>query len=305
MLLSQQVLNLRLLNGHPQYSLASSEYAIGDGGRLPLVDAIKRNQASIGTISADLRPKCRRVLWSLLLFQHVTKTSSMIEVSSKSTRTRIRCCLRFRLPRLRRCPELSWVEPRVDREHDRQHRLLAFGLAQLDANAAVRSSLALAGFLGGAAGALVVERDPAGVWPRGVTLALTSKRSVCRVCRGLDAGWGGAVRISVGGPHRTVSSCDGYPERSVRRLEVSGIATTYITGTLTQLVAPRFMRPTLQNRPSNSRHGMLLGAVWVVYFSGAAVAAIDLRLSSLVAQLLPIAVILCVVVIAAIVFRLR
>ena len=50
---------------------------------------------------------------------------------------------------------------------------------------------------------------------------------------------------------------------------------------------------------------MLLGAVWVVYFGGAVVAAIDLRLSSLVAQLLPIAVIVCVVVIAAVTFRPR
>ena len=96
----------------------------------------------------------------------------------------------------------------------------------------------------------------------------------------------------------------GVQSAAVRRLEVSGIATTYITGTLTQLVA-RFMRPTPQNSNSRSRHGMLLGAVWVVYFGGAAAAAIDLRLSSLVAQLLPIAVILCVVVIAAFVFRPR
>jgi uncharacterized membrane protein YoaK (UPF0700 family) len=96
----------------------------------------------------------------------------------------------------------------------------------------------------------------------------------------------------------------GIQSAAVRRLEVSGIATTYITGTLTHLVA-RFMRPAPQNSNPRSRHGVLLGAVWVVYFGGALVAAIDLRLSSLVAQLLPIAVIVCVVVIAAVTFRPR
>ena len=185
--------------------------------------------------------------------------------------------------------------------------LLAIGLAQLDANAAGRSSVALAGFLvGAAAGAWIVERDLAeGVWPRAVTLALTVESVILCV---FAAAWQSVGDAPSAFPLAILIGLSalamGVQSAAVRRLEVSGIATTYITGTLTQLVA-RFMRPTPQNSNSRSRHGMLLGAVWVVYFGGAAAAAIDLQLSSLVAQLLPIAVILCVVVIAAFVFRPR
>lgn len=182
--------------------------------------------------------------------------------------------------------------------------LLAIGLAQLDIDAAVRSSVALAGFLAGAAvSAWIVERDQArGVWPRAVTQALTVESVILCV---LAAGWQWVGDAPAELPLAMLIGLAalgmGVQSAAVRRLEVSGIATTYITGTLTQLIA-RFMRPTSQNRDSRSKHGMLLGAVWVVYFSGAAAAAIDLRLSSLVAQLLPIAVILSVVAIAAIVF---
>ena len=52
--------------------------------------------------------------------------------------------------------------------------LLALSFAQLDGGAELRSSLALAGFLGGAAaGAWTVERNGPDVWPRAVTRALT------------------------------------------------------------------------------------------------------------------------------------
>jgi uncharacterized membrane protein YoaK (UPF0700 family) len=183
--------------------------------------------------------------------------------------------------------------------------LLAIGLAQLDTDAAIRSSVALAGFLGGAAvGAWMVERDRSEEpWPRVVTLALTVEAVILCV---FAAGWQWVGDTPAPLPLAILivlsALAMGVQSAAVRRLEVSGIATTYITGTLTQLVA-RFMRPTPQNSNPRSRHRMLLGAVWVVYFGGAAVAAIDLRLSSLVAQVLPIAVVLCVVVMAALAFR--
>ena len=183
--------------------------------------------------------------------------------------------------------------------------LLAIGLAQLDIDAAVRSTVALAGFLAGAAmGAWIVERDQAkDVWPRAVTRALTVESVLLCVFAAVWQWVGDApaplpLAMLIG----LAAVGMGVQSAAVRRLEVSGIATTYITGTLTQLVA-RFMRPTAENSDARSRHGMLLGAVWVVYFGGAATAAIDLRLSPLVAQLLPVAVIVCVVIIAAIIFR--
>ena len=183
--------------------------------------------------------------------------------------------------------------------------LLAIALAQLDTHAALRSSVALAGFLVGvAAGAWIVERDHrGGVWPRAVTVALTLESVI--LCT-LAAGWQSVGDVPDALPLATLIGLSalamGVQSAAVRRLEVSGIATTYITGTLTHLVA-RVMQPKRQNSETGSRHGVVLGAVWVVYFSGAAVAAIDLRLSSLAAQLLPIAVIMGVVVVAAVAFR--
>ena len=185
--------------------------------------------------------------------------------------------------------------------------LLAIGLAQLDFRAVVRSSVALAGFLVGAAvGAWIAERDRAeGVWPRAVTLALTVESVILSV---FAVGWQSVGDRPAAFPLAILIGLSalamGVQSAAVRRLEVSGITTTYITGTLTQLAAG-FVRPTPQNSNSRSRHGMLLGAVWVVYLGGAVTAAIDLRLSSLVAQLIPITVIACVVVIAAVVFRPR
>ena len=67
----------------------------------------------------------------------------------------------------------------------------------------------------------------------------------------------------------------GVQSAAARRLDVSGIATTYITGTLTNLVAQLVrgvhragvrLAPVQQTRPA---HGaVLLAAVWLVYLGG-------------------------------------
>ena len=185
--------------------------------------------------------------------------------------------------------------------------LLAIALAQADGDAAARAALALAGFLAGAAtGARVVERDRAeGVWPRVVTLALTVESVILGV---FAAGWQwagdapGAVSTAVLIVLSALAM--GVQSAATRRLQVSGIATTYITGTLTHLMAGLMRSPALQTN-STSRHGVLLAVVWIVYFGGAAAAGVDLRLNSLLAQALPAVLIFCVVVTAAVAFRPR
>ena len=154
--------------------------------------------------------------------------------------------------------------------------LLGIALAQLDGDAAARSGLALAGFLAGAAaGAWIVERDHSqGLWPRAVTLALALEwpsssplpavgNSRAMRCRCAPT----AVLIVLSALAMGVQSA------AVHRLEVSGIATTYITGTLTNLVGRLMGRAHRRRRPV-FKHSALMAAVWIVYLGGAVAAAV-------------------------------
>jgi uncharacterized membrane protein YoaK (UPF0700 family) len=186
--------------------------------------------------------------------------------------------------------------------------LLGIAGAQLDGDAALRSSLALIGFLLGAiAGAWIVERDQSdSLWPRAVMLALTLEWlilvtfAVCWQFLGdaLPAASPTAVLILLSALAMGVQSA------AIRRLEVTGIATTYITGTLTNLVARLMGRARRKRRPVIA-HSAMLAAVWVVYLGGAATAAVDLHLDPVLALALPAVLIMLVIIIAARAFRSR
>ena len=116
--------------------------------------------------------------------------------------------------------------------------LLGLALAQGEVFAALRSMLALGAFLAGVAlGAVVVERgEPREEWPPAVTAALLLEAvalglfAVLWHLTGPERGAGVvAVLIALSGLAMGVQSA------AVRRLGVPGIATTYITGTLTSL----------------------------------------------------------------------
>jgi len=117
--------------------------------------------------------------------------------------------------------------------------LLGLALAQGEVSAAVRSVLALVGFLAGAGvGALIVERERHHVlWPSVVTGALVLEGVILALF---------TVTWQLTGPERSVGTVGrlillsggamGIQSAAVRRLGVPGIATTYITGTLTSLM---------------------------------------------------------------------
>jgi len=117
--------------------------------------------------------------------------------------------------------------------------LLGLALAQSEILAALRSIVALIGFAAGAAaGAMIVERDDEQRrWPRAVTRALVGEAALLGVFA-LAWSLGGSAR----GPavvHLSIillSLAMGIQAAAVRRLGVPGIATTYITGTLTSLM---------------------------------------------------------------------
>jgi uncharacterized membrane protein YoaK (UPF0700 family) len=194
--------------------------------------------------------------------------------------------------------------------------LLGLALVQAESQAALRSALALAGFLvGGALGAWIVERgEPGGIWPPTVTVALSLEWILLNA---FAVDW---LFISGGTPTPSATAglialsalAMGVQSTAARRLDVSGIATTYITGTLTTLVARLVGRVyhagaalnlLQQTRPA---HGAdLLAAVWLVYLGGAAVAAAATILDRALAVVLPIAVVMIVIVTAATRFRKR
>ena len=105
----------------------------------------------------------------------------------------------------------------------------------------------------------------------------------------------------------------GIQSAAGRRLEVSGITTTYITGTLTNLIArlvdqargapaPQ-VTPERAAAPTTPNAG-LLAATWVIYIGGAAVAALATSLlGSLSAFLFPLVLMRAVILTALIHFR--
>jgi uncharacterized membrane protein YoaK (UPF0700 family) len=175
--------------------------------------------------------------------------------------------------------------------------LLGIAIATLDQSAALRSGLALAGFLGGAAlAARIVQRDhSAGRWPRAVTGALMLEGAVLAA---FAFGWtlaAPAVLIVLS------AIAMGMQSAAVHRLELSGITTTYITGTLTNMVSRLLGRERRKSLPVFGRSGLLAG-VWVVYIAGAGIAAAAISKAQALAPALPTALIAVVVLVAAISF---
>lgn len=173
--------------------------------------------------------------------------------------------------------------------------LLGLALAQGEVWAVLRSIIALVGFAAGAAvGALIVERGgERDVWPPAVTWALALEGTVLLLFSVVWALSGpgrgeGAVHILI-----VLSGVAmGIQAAAVRRLGVPGIATTYITGTLTSLMVDLvgWLRAGVQTAAVDAapavnweRRVGLLAAVFVVYGLGAlAGAVLQARASPLV-----------------------
>jgi uncharacterized membrane protein YoaK (UPF0700 family) len=193
--------------------------------------------------------------------------------------------------------------------------LLGMAVVQADSYTVMRSGLALVGFLlGGILSAYIVERDHSeDIWPRTVTLALGLEWVLLLT---FAVSW--QYVSAVWSPHvaRAIlivlaALAMGVQSVAVRRLDVSGIVTTYMTGTLTnmvtRLVARRnFRRATTPQysrgaggHPGQPTYGTgLLLAVWGVYMGGAGAAA--LLLEQVWVLVCPLVLVLLVILTAAI-----
>ena len=199
--------------------------------------------------------------------------------------------------------------------------LLGLALAQGEVLAALRSIVALIGFgIGVFAGAMIVERESQPPeWPAAVTAAL----AVETIILGLFA----AVSLLTGGARSPgityffivlLAVAMGIQSAAVRHLGVPGIATTYITGTLTSLmvdllgwlrsiaapivVAKSAERDSGERSPSmpwEQRVGLLAAVVSLYCFGALAGGVLETRSSPLV-TVLPFAALLLVVLYALI-----
>ncbi|HQX52053.1 MAG TPA: YoaK family protein [Planctomycetaceae bacterium] len=185
--------------------------------------------------------------------------------------------------------------------------LLGIALAQFDGDAIARAGLALAGFVAGAAaGAWIVERDHSdSLWPWSVTLSLILESllllafaAVWYVAQDPLASATTTAALIV-----LSALAMGVQSAAVRRLEITGIATTYLTGTLTNLVSLLMGRSRRKSKPF--QHSVLLATVWIVYIGGTVSAAVDLPRNLVLTLVFPVALIMAVILIATIVFRPR
>ena len=200
--------------------------------------------------------------------------------------------------------------------------LLGMALGQAESRAVARSSMALMGFLAGAfLGAWVSNRGQhGGVWPPAVTITLVVEAALLVA---LTVVWHRADGLGFNQVTEAVlillsALAMGIQSAVGRRLNISGIATTYITGTLTSLMArltagmrgvsaseanPDRSGPTAEAAREAPRVG-LLAATWVIYIGGAAAAATMIALlEPLLALALPVALLAVVILTAVSRFR--
>jgi len=195
--------------------------------------------------------------------------------------------------------------------------LLGIAIGQADGQAALRAGTALAGFVCGvAAGAVMVGRErESDVWPKAVTVALAIELAVLAAFAG---GW----LFAGSEPSRGVtlllislsSLAMGVQSSAVRHLGVPGVATTYITGTLTNLTegaidwVRTFRSPKTSGGngeetsepPPPSTRGLLPADVWLAYGAGAVVGGGAQLLWWPMAVLFPAGIVATVVCIAAV-----
>jgi uncharacterized membrane protein YoaK (UPF0700 family) len=195
--------------------------------------------------------------------------------------------------------------------------LLGLALAQGEALAALRSILALIGFsIGVFAGAIVVERESEPTeWPAAVTTALAFETLVLAIFAAASNLFDSTRAVIIYLLIILSAFAMGIQSAAVRRLGVPGIATTYITGTLTSLmmdllgwlrsIAAQFpaAKPTarreVQRLPWDQRVGLLAGVV-TLYCLGALIGGVLQVYSAALAALFPLAAVMLVVVNAVI-----
>lgn len=129
------------------------------------------------------------------------------------------------------------------------------------------------------------------VWPAGGAIVLLAEAAMLAalgvVAAALPAGSGRVYPLIL-----LSGLAMGAQSAAVRAVDVPGVATTYITGTLTGLVASRFGRAGDQRQAAATRR--VAGLIWIVYLAAAVSAAGLARAVGAQAIWIPAAVVACV-----------
>jgi uncharacterized membrane protein YoaK (UPF0700 family) len=178
--------------------------------------------------------------------------------------------------------------------------LLAIAVGSGAGPQALRAGVSLIAFSAGVFVSARIIRAPqaASLWPRRITTTLTV---VALLQGGVLAGWlatsahpSGAVE---GGLIALSALAMGAQGSAIRTMNVSGVSTTWLTGTLVGLVTQIAVR-------SGSRGEKALRAgVLIALLAGAAAAAVLLTKARSLAPILPLALTVSVVVVASVAFE--
>lgn len=144
--------------------------------------------------------------------------------------------------------------------------LLGVAVATGSGSDAARAAVALAGFAAGVAlGVLIVGRVE-GSWPQNSAVALLIEATALVALLVLWTAVGvGSLRYLL----IALSAVSmGSQSATVRAARAGGVATTYVTGTLTNAIA-RLVQRAAGTAPEQSEGPQLPGGVWVIYALGA------------------------------------
>jgi len=169
---------------------------------------------------------------------------------------------------------------------------LGMAIGRVSAVDVAHSASALLGFLAGAAaGAAIVERDDSTIpWPRAVTFALSAELVLLGVVALVWRGVGTQRPLVVDAFLIALGVAMGMQSVAIMRLRIPGVASTYLTGTLTSLMAGIIRRASGKQAPTPeapTHSSALLALVWVVYVAGATLTTLASRRGGAFGLLLP------------------